>query len=57
MREQTITATKFRRELGEVLDDVAKGITTHVVRNGRPLCTLVSTDVYEALFKTARTKN
>lgn len=37
----TITATKLRRDLGAVLDSVLAGRTVHVVRNGRPLCTLI----------------
>lgn len=37
----TITATKLRRDLGAVLDAVLAGRTVHVVRNGRPLCTLI----------------
>ncbi|WP_399559095.1 type II toxin-antitoxin system Phd/YefM family antitoxin (plasmid) [Streptomyces sp. NBC_01136] len=53
MAETTITATKFRRDLGAVLDAVAKGKTVHVIRNGRTLCTLVPTDVYEAMREAA----
>jgi antitoxin (DNA-binding transcriptional repressor) of toxin-antitoxin stability system len=41
MSEKTITATMLRRDLGAVLDDVFAGITVHVTRQGRPLCTLV----------------
>ena len=41
MSETTITATKLRRDLGAVLDAVLAGRTVHVVRNGRPLCTIV----------------
>lgn len=41
MSETTITATKLRRDLGAVLDAVLSGRTVHVIRNGRPLCTLV----------------
>jgi prevent-host-death family protein len=41
MSEETITATKLRRDLGAVLDAVLSGRTVHVVRNGRPLCTLI----------------
>jgi prevent-host-death family protein len=37
----TITATKLRRDLGAVLDAVRSGTTVHVMRNGRPLCTLI----------------
>lgn len=40
MSEQTITATHLRQNLGAVLDSVLKGRTVHVIRNGRPLCTL-----------------
>jgi antitoxin (DNA-binding transcriptional repressor) of toxin-antitoxin stability system len=49
MPEQTITATHLRQNLGAVLESVLKGRTVHVIRNGRPLCTLVPTDVHEAL--------
>jgi antitoxin (DNA-binding transcriptional repressor) of toxin-antitoxin stability system len=38
---QTITATHFRENLSAVLESVLLGKTVHVVRNGRPLCTLV----------------
>jgi prevent-host-death family protein len=41
MSEKTITATTLRRDLGAVLDDVFAGVTVHVTRQGRPLCTLV----------------
>lgn len=40
MSEQTITATHLRQNLGAVLDSVLRGRTVHVIRNGRPLCTL-----------------
>jgi prevent-host-death family protein len=40
MAEKTITATKLRRDLGAVLDAVARGETVHVTRQGRPLCTI-----------------
>jgi antitoxin (DNA-binding transcriptional repressor) of toxin-antitoxin stability system len=38
---QTITATHFRENLSAVLESVLLGKTVHVVRNGRPLCTVV----------------
>lgn len=41
MSETTITATHLRQNLGAVLDSVLSGRTVNVVRNGRPLCTLV----------------
>lgn len=41
MAEKTITATKLRRDLGAVLDAVARGDTVHITRQGRPLCSLV----------------
>ncbi|WP_367575296.1 type II toxin-antitoxin system Phd/YefM family antitoxin [Streptomyces griseoaurantiacus] len=41
MSETTITATHLRQNLGAVLDSVFGGRTVHVIRNGRPLCTLV----------------
>lgn len=50
---QTIAATHFRENLSAVLESVLKGRTVHVVRNGRPLCTLVPTDVYEAMSEAA----
>jgi antitoxin (DNA-binding transcriptional repressor) of toxin-antitoxin stability system len=40
MPEKTITATVLRRDLGATLDAVARGVTVHVTRQGRPLCTL-----------------
>jgi antitoxin (DNA-binding transcriptional repressor) of toxin-antitoxin stability system len=40
MSETTITATRLRQNLGEVLDSVLAGRTVHVIRNGRALCTI-----------------
>jgi antitoxin (DNA-binding transcriptional repressor) of toxin-antitoxin stability system len=37
----TITATHLRENLGAVLDAVLAGRTVNVLRNGRPLCTLI----------------
>lgn len=37
----TVTATTLRRDLGIILDAVASGTSVHVIRHGRPLCTLV----------------
>jgi prevent-host-death family protein len=41
MADTTITATHFRENLSAVLESVLLGKTVNVVRNGRPLCTLI----------------
>jgi antitoxin (DNA-binding transcriptional repressor) of toxin-antitoxin stability system len=40
MPETTINATHLRQNLSAVLESVLLGRTVHVVRNGRPLCTI-----------------
>jgi prevent-host-death family protein len=37
----TVSATTLRRDLGVILDTVSAGTSVHVIRHGRPLCTLV----------------
>lgn len=52
--EQTIPATKLRRDLGAVLDAVLSGRTIRVERSGRPLAVLVPPAEYDRLVKAAQ---